>query len=220
MAYENYRFISWSTGTPITGERMAQMSTNIEQVKLATDDRPQGLIKYAKLSSPQTYTDVDGTTHTLVNLRDDTPSGADNRVNADASRYVRLMVTFPGIKIVEKGAEDCKYELSIVQGLDTDPAPTTLSTFYLNPHAYSFFDVADTDNLIARSNSASSYVYFGAGSYSTVLNTSTSGLNNINFFVSIKRSANNDMTNAPDYSIMSSSTSPLEFYAEDIGGTA
>jgi len=28
------------------------------------------------------------------------------------------------------------------------------------------------------------------------------------------------MTNAPDYSIMSSSTSPLEFYAEDIGGTA
>jgi len=221
MAYENYRFISWSTGTPITGERMSQMSTNIEQVKLATDDRPQGVIKYSKLSTLQTIASEDVASHTLVNLRDDTPTGSDNRVSADSSRYVRLMVTFPGIKIANRGAEDTRYELSIVQGLDTDPSPLTLSKFYLNPHLYGFYDVhSNTSTTTVTVRSGGNDVYFGAGSYSTVINTSTSGLTNINFYVAIQRIANSDMTNAPGYTVMSSATSPLEFYAEDIGGTS
>ena len=222
MAYENYRFISWSTGTPITGERMSQMSTNIEQVKLATDDRPQGLIKYSKLTTLQSYAAGNVALNTLVNLRDDTPSGSDNRVSADASRYVRLMVTFPGIKITARGAEDTRYELVIKQGLDTDPSPTILSKFYLNPHLYAFYDVAtngaSTETIDVRSGGND--VYFGAGSYSTVIDTSTAGLSNVNFFVAIQRVANSDMTNSPGYTVMSSSTSPLEFYAEDIGGTS
>lgn len=221
MAYENYRFVSWSNGTPITGDRMAQLSTNIEQVKLATDDRPQGVIKYSKLTALQSYAAGNVAENTLVNLRDDTPSGSDNRVSADSDRYVRLMVTFPGIKITARGAEDTRYELTIKQGLDTDPSPVTLAKFYLNPHLYAFYDVATngaaTETIDVRSGGND--VYFGAGSYSTVIDSST-GLTNVNFFVSVKRIANSDMTNSPGYTVMSSSTSPLEFYAEDIGGTS
>jgi hypothetical protein len=221
MAYENYRFVSWSNGTPITGDRMAQLSTNIEQVKLATDDRPQGVIKYSKLTALQSYAAGNVAENTLVNLRDDTPSGSDNRVSADSDRYVRLMVTFPGIKIAARGAEDTRYELTIKQGLDTDPSPVTLAKFYLNPHLYAFYDVAtngaSTETIDVRSSGND--VYFGAGSYSTVIDSST-GLTNVNFFVSVKRVANSDMANSPGYTVMSSSTSPLEFYAEDIGGTS
>jgi hypothetical protein len=221
MAYENYRFVSWSNGTPITGDRMAQLSTNIEQVKLATDDRPQGVIKYSKLTALQSYAAGNVAENTLVNLRDDTPSGSDNRVSADSDRYVRLMVTFPGIKITARGAEDTRYELTIKQGLDTDPSPVTLAKFYLNPHLYAFYDVAtngaSTETIDVRSSGND--VYFGAGSYSTVIDSST-GLTNVNFFVSVKRIANSDMSNSPGYTVMSSSTSPLEFYAEDIGGTS
>jgi hypothetical protein len=220
MAYENYRFVSWSNGTPITGERMAQLSTNIEQVKLATDDRPQGVIKYSKLTALQSYASGNVAKNTLVNLRDDTPSGSDNRVSADSDRFVRLMVTFPGIKISARGAEDTRYELTINQGLDTDPSPTILSKFYLNPHIYAFYDVsASASTTTVSVRSSGNNVYFGAGSYSTVIDSST-GLSNVNFFVSIQRIANSNMTNSPGYTVMSSSSSPLEFYAEDIGGTS
>ena len=51
MAYENYTFVSWTDGTPITGDRLAQMSTNIDQVKDATDDKPYGLLKFKTVTS-------------------------------------------------------------------------------------------------------------------------------------------------------------------------
>lgn len=218
MAYENYRFINWATGTPITGERLAQMSTNIEQVKLATDDRPQGVLKYSKLTTLTTYASADVTENVLVYLRDDSPAGSDNRVNSDANRYIRLNVSMPGVRISARGAEDTRYELSIKQGT---VSPLTIAKFYLNPHIYSFYDVssdASTTTVSVRSSSGS--VYFGAGVYSAVINSSVSGLTNEEFFVSIQRFSNADMTNSPAYTIMASATSPLEFYAEDIGGTS
>lgn len=224
MAYENYRFISWASGTPITGARLAQMSTNIEQVKLATDDRPQGIIKYTKASSPVTYgtgTSTSTTRNTLASLRDDTPSGSDNRVSADANRYVRLILDFPGIKIASRGAEDVKYELLIYEGLDTDPSPTLVSKHYLNPHIYAFYDVSSNASTTTVSvRSSGNDVYFGAGMYSVVLDTSSSGWTNKNYFCAVQRTANSNMTNVPDYTVMAGSTSPVEFYAEDIGGTS
>ena len=221
MAYENYRFISWASGTPITGARLAQMSTNIEQVKLATDDRPQGILKYTKATANASYSTGDVARNTLASLRDDTPSGSDNRVSADANRYVRLILDFPGIKIANRGAEDTKYELLIYDGLDTDPSPTLVSRHYLNPHIYAFYDVsANASTTTVSVRSGGNDVYFGAGMYSVVLDTSSSGWTNKNYFCAVQRTANSNMTNSPGYTVMASSTSPLEFYAEDIGGTS
>ena len=51
MAYENYSQVSWTDGTPITGDRLQQMSTNTQQVKEATDDAPQGVKKIKSVAS-------------------------------------------------------------------------------------------------------------------------------------------------------------------------
>ena len=45
MAYENYATVAWTNGTPITADRLQQMSINSDQIKEATDDNPKGVIK-------------------------------------------------------------------------------------------------------------------------------------------------------------------------------
>ena len=51
MAYENYTFVSWSDGTPITSERLAQMSMNVEQVRDANDNKPNGILSFEEITS-------------------------------------------------------------------------------------------------------------------------------------------------------------------------
>jgi hypothetical protein len=88
MAYENYRYVSWASGTPITGERLSQMSNNIEQVKEATDDNPRGIIQFQQVSTdvPNTtgFTGFDFDEHELISLKEDphTPRPFSIRVQA------------------------------------------------------------------------------------------------------------------------------------------
>ena len=42
--YNNYDAVSWSLGTPISAGRLQQMSTNIAQVKSATDKYAKGVL--------------------------------------------------------------------------------------------------------------------------------------------------------------------------------
>ena len=50
--YDNYDPISWALGTPITAGRLQQVSTNIADVKSATDDHAKGVLVF------QNYTTV------------------------------------------------------------------------------------------------------------------------------------------------------------------
>lgn len=226
MAYENYSSVAWSSGTPLTGDRLQQMSTNIQQVKEATDDKPQGIIKYNSISSSiSAFTDINATENLLIALRDDTGSGGnDYRISSGANRFIRLTLTFPGISIRARGAENTRYVLSIKQGTDTSNIVSTLATYYFSPPVYSFIDVssdaAATDQTV-RANGAVSGTYIGAGQYSVIVDSTSSGLSTESYFVSVKREVNstNTMTNAPAYTVMTGSGAPLEFYAEDVGGT-
>lgn len=216
MAYENYRSVTWTSGTPITGARLAQMTTNIQQVKEATDDRPQGVLKYKKNTGNVSVLAVNGQTETeIVALASGTP---DNRVSTDANRYIRFNFNLTGgIKLISQGAEDLTYKIFIKQGIFGVGGSTTLATFILNPHAYSYYDVStDSNNTTESVKSSSGPTYFGAGHYSTILASGTSGLTNQSFFVSIQRQSNSSTTNAPGFTVMGA----VEFYAEDVGGTA
>lgn len=224
MAYENYRSVSWSSGTPITGDRLQQMSTNIQQVKEATDDKPQGVIKYNKVTSTfSPFTDINATENFIIALRDETGTGgSDLSINADGNRYMKLVLTFPGISIQARGAENTRYVLSIKQGTDPGNTLATLSTYYFSPPVYTFIDVSSNANETSqtvRSNGASQGTYIGAGQYSVIVDTTSAGLSNESYFVSVKREVNSNMTNAPSYRILSSVSAPVEFYAEDVGGT-
>lgn len=224
MAYENYSSVAWSSGTPLTGDRLQQMTTNIQQVKEATDDKPQGVLKYKKISSTfSPFTDIDGTENLIIALKDETGSGGnDLSVSADGNRFMKLVLTFPGISIQARGAENTRYVLSIKQGTDTGNIVSTLATYYFSPPVYSFIDVssdANNTSQTVRANGASQGTYVGAGQYSVIVDTTSAGLSSESYFVSVKREVNSDMTNAPAYRILSGTSAPVEFYAEDAGGT-
>lgn len=218
MAYENYRFVSWAAKTPITGDRLAQMSTNIEQVKDATSDSPTGIIKFKQVTSDfpsstgyNTFLEYD-----MIQLKDESPSGADNRVTINANRYYRLTLTFPGIVVKDKGAEDSSFSLKLYRGLSTG-IPTLITTWKMTPSAYDYFDVsAGTSVTVTVPKQVGYPTIFGAGTYSMVLDSST-GLTNESFYVSIKRDQGASANNAPYYYV-GAGGSAMQMYVEDIGG--
>ena len=95
MAYENYNFVSWSDGTPITSLRLSQMSTNIEQVKDVIDDKASGVLKFNQLTtqSPNATGYSDFTEHEVIYLKDESGTGgSDRRVSIAENRYYKIIV--------------------------------------------------------------------------------------------------------------------------------
>ena len=213
MAYENYRFISWSTGTPITGDRLGQMSTNIEQVKEATDDNPKGVIELVQVTSntPDTTGWSDFSEHTVIELTEDPP--ADNRVSVSPSRWYRLTFVFPGFVIKDRGAEDSNFYIKFYEGASAIPG----ALWRMTPHTYDYYNVSTNASITSTTVKASGYpTRIGAGTYSIVLD-SIAGFSNTSFSVAVKREQGASSNNAPAYYIPAGE-STMQFYVEDIGG--
>jgi hypothetical protein len=213
MAYENYRFVSWSFGTPLTGDRFAQMSTNIEQVKEATDDNPRGLVEIVQVTDnvPDTTGWADFAEREIIALKEIAPS--DNRVTLPPTRWYRLTLVFPGIIVKGRGAEDSHFYIRMYD--DITPIPGAIWRF--TPHPFSFYNVSSDPNqttLSVKNNAYPSRI--GAGTYSIVLD-SIAGFTNKSFSVKIKREQGASSANAPAYYIPSAD-STMQFYVEDIGG--
>lgn len=217
MAYENYRFVSWSDGTPLTSERLGQMSTNIEQVKDATDDRPQGLIQLNQITSdvPSSVGYSDFVEYELIALKFQAPT--DRRVSLDGNRYYRMSLTFPGFVVKNKGAEDSTFLIKFYQGI-SGGAATLLHTWKITPPPFSFYDVSSNSGNTTDSVKAAGYpTRIGPGCYSAVYTTTSSGLSSESFYVAIKRDQGASSNNAPAYYVAGSG-SPIQLYIEDIGG--
>jgi hypothetical protein len=222
MAYENYSQVSWASGTPITGDRLQQMSTNIQQVKEATDDKPQGLKKFKAVTTGSGNFNDFATTHEIISLKDDSGTGgSDNRVTIEANRYYRITLNFTGFTVDAKGAEDSTYTVSIHSG-SHGSANTMLYSADYTPPIFGYIDVssnssANIANIATRSNSYDSR--FGGGTHSVVLLSNASGFTNQSFFAAVNRIQGASSSNAPAYSIPASAGSKeLQFYIEDIGG--
>jgi hypothetical protein len=214
MAYENYNFVSWTTGTPITGERLGQMSTNIEQVKDATDDKPQGILRF-KQSSVTSTTYSDFTEHELIALEDE--GGSDNRVSVNGNRYYKLVVNFPGFRIKGRGTENSTYRVNVYQG-EFGGANTLVTRWTFTPHIFAFYNTAAEANTTTVSVKATGQdTIIGSGTHSYVLSSNSSGLVNESFFVTVDRTSTANTTNAPSYDIPASISS-IQFYVEDTGG--
>lgn len=217
MAYENYNFVSWTTGTPITGERLAQMSTNIEQVKDATDDKPQGILKF-KQDSANTSAFSDFSEHELIKLADESGSGgADNRVSVSGNRYYKVVLNFPGFRIKGKGMEDSTYNLRVYSGT-FGGANTPITTWSVTPHTFDFYDTATNASTVTTTVKSTGYdTIIGTGTYVFTLSSNSSGLSGESFFVAVDRTQGTSTTNAPDYFIRANN-SPMQLYIEDAGG--
>lgn len=213
MAYENYSFVSWTTGTPLTAERFAQMSTNIEQVKEATSPNSKGILKLKNIASNVTVASNIFTAFELISLKDE-GGGTDNRVTVENGRYYRITLEFPGFVIATAGGEDSTYFLSFNQGIFggsvSEKANYKISSgisTYINTAS----GVANISNHALMTNKR-----FGAGTYS--ITVTSSGLVNESFHIKAGKVQGASNNNASAYTI-AASDSPMQLYIEDLGGT-
>jgi hypothetical protein len=217
MAYENYRFISWTDGTPVSSDRLHQMSTNIEQVKDATDNRPQGLIQIHQITTdtPSSVGYSDFVEYELIALKLDAPN--DRRVNIDGNRYYKMNLSFPGFVIKGRGAEDSTFVIKFYQGI-FGSASSLLATWEITPPIFSYYDVSSDPSTTTVSVKQNGYpTVIGGGMYSTVLSSSSSGVSSESFYATIKRDQGDSTTNAPAYYVPGT-LSAIQLYIEDIGG--
>jgi len=68
MAYENYSFVSWTDGTPISSDRMAQMSMNIEQVRDFNDSKPAGVLQFIEVTTANVVANIQDLRKRVVDL--------------------------------------------------------------------------------------------------------------------------------------------------------
>lgn len=220
MAYENYVQVSWTNATPISADRLQQVTENIQQVKDATDDNPRGLIKIKEITSPVTSNTMNSYVE-IINLKNEGSGNPDNSVTLPGSRYIKVNLTFPGIKVSAPGQEDSVYILRVSQGSNANTA-TTLYSWKISQPIHTFLDASagapTTANTQIRGSSFPSY--FGAGSYSFVT-TSGTGITGSNgtgvFNVEIYRDSGNSAAN-PSTFIIPCNESKMQLYVEDVGG--
>ena len=234
MAYENYNFVSWSDGTPISSLRLAQMSTNIEQVKDVVDDKASGVIKFNQVNTNTTLTYTNfGVENILVSLKDDTATGGqDRRVNIDENRYYKITVNIPSINVADVGNEDSKFIISLFNSatITANSNVGKIASWEVTPHTFSYINVAaatgnNATNLRANmaniSNEAIKTAAYpskiGAGTYSLV-RTTGSALTNQSFILTVQRAQGLSNVNLPSWGLIVTTTAPVQIYVEDAGG--
>lgn len=225
--YTNYSVVAWSDTTPITSVRLNQMSVNIEQVRVANDDKPKGLLKLRTVGA--VVSNVSGQIFSntkIIALTQETDGNTayDNRVTLDTSRYYRLTFVCPGILQTDAGGEDSTYYIKFRTG-NTANAGNIVSQFVLNSGVGSFINLQSTasqDITISGTTIANasvrSDIVFGAGTYSYVFRGT--GEVNQSHIVELERVAGSTgSNNASGWSVLGSS-GQMQFYIEDIGGIA
>lgn len=222
MAYENYNFVSWSDGTPLTGTRLAQMSTNIEQVKDVIDDKAQGVLRMNELTSvtPNSTGYSNFTENEIIYLKDESGTGgSDRRVTIGENRYYKITVNIPSISVLNAGCEDSKYVINLYNGTSLANSPTKIAYWEITPHTYSLVNTAGaTANIANEALKTSSYPSkIASGTYSVLKTTSTAQTNQ-SFFLTVARSAGANTNNAPNWRVDATASSPLQIYVEDVGG--
>lgn len=216
MAYENYSFVSWSDGTPITGERLAQMSMNMEQIREANDRKPTGILQLIQSTSGTAVANVIASNHLVIQLTNPA-GGTDQRVTIPADRYFRVTCVFPGFEIAGKGAEDSILSLKLFQVASGFDAASPIAQWETTQPPHIFYNVTANANILATEQSYKSQpTTVGAGVYS-IVTTSGGGLSQQSFSVVVKRTFVSGATNAPSIAVGSTSTEKLQLYVEDIG---
>lgn len=226
--YTNYSLVTWTDLTPISSVRLNQVSTNIEQVKIANEDKPKGLLKMSTGVLDAGSDSGGGGEFAKVKVTSlDLVGGTDNRVTLDATRYYRLNLNLPNITQAGAGGEDSTYLIKFCKG-NTVSAGNLLTTFTLSSGIGAYIDMTSGNPSIVNANSTAgaslpmvantairSNIIFGGGTYSYVYSATKV---NESFFVEIERLQGASTANADTWSIVDSSST--QFYIEDIGGVA
>ena len=220
MAYENYFYVSWAAGTPLTSGRFEQMSLNIQQIKDAATDNPNGILQFNQSTTASANWNDFAVSHEIINLVDNTGTGGLNQqVAIDASRYYKVAINIPGIVVWGPGSEDSTFKLELYRGISTGNAATLISTWKITPSTFSYLNVASAAANIAneavKSNSYPSII--GGATYSVIQQTTTA-LTQQSFYAAITRDQGASSNNSPSFAIYAATGAPIQLYVEDVGG--
>jgi hypothetical protein len=218
MAYENYVFVSWTDGTPISSDRMSQMSMNMEQIRDANDAKPQGVLEFVETTSEATNNVADSDIQILALTNPD--GGSDQRVTIDQNRYYKLTCVFPGFNILGKGAEDAILKLKLYNAVSSGygaSSPLMVWNFTIPP--YAFYNTAADAQTVTLSTKSNDITIIGAGTYSVYLE-SGGGLVANSFSVAVARTGGTSgLSNAPQISVTPTAEQRLQLLVEDVGAS-
>lgn len=220
MAYENYSFVSWTDGTPISSDRMAQMSMNMEQIRDYNDSKPAGVIEFSETTSANVVANVGSSSTSIIALTNP-DGGSDQRVTISENRYYKVTVVFPGFTVYNKGAEDSVLTLQVWNDISNNYESTSpIMEWVFSPSPHMFYNTASNANVAATSGSfKADYGRVGAGTY-TLYAESGGGLNAESFSASVKRTfGTSGSTNAPQISVNPTATERLQIIIEDAGAS-
>ena len=192
MAYETYSTVSWSDGTPISSDRLQQMSTNTEAIKDTTDGFGQGVLSY-QTRQTVSATPVAAASVFVIALDSGGTAGHEvsgNRlVTIGASRLLKITFNVAGVDFDGADTGDNDYHFKLVEG---DAYTSTQVALW-------YFDAPSSAKKVA------------GGSYSVMVPSST-GFNAVEYTVFMKRESG-----APDYNTFATSLAKTQLIAEDCG---
>ena len=203
--YSNYDLISWSLGTPITAGRLQQVSTNISEVKSATDNHAKGVLIMEQWTSPVGSVDTDGVLHTgltgtittIANLNDGVQGN--QTITLEAARWYRVALTIPDITL---GAGHPGSWFEIVIDKTVSSTTTGIGKF-----------------AVMTSSADATAKHFGSGTYSTLIDTGAGSTTPHEFKATIIHNGR-DGSNSAAYALAAAGTGPLQFWVEDVGASA
>jgi hypothetical protein len=189
MGYTTYSTVSWSDGTPISSDRLQQMSTNSEAIKTTTQGYSQGILAFKEISSdvPVSPFIVDDTAEPVIAL------DGDNALQVGANRWIKFTFTTPGVKIDTGADEENQYHFRLVAG--TAHGTGTIAEWN--------FGVPDSNGMGAKQ--------IAGGSYTVVID-SGSGISSQVYTLFVKRDGG-----TAAYKVLASNVSKTQLFAEDCG---
>jgi len=201
--YNNYDAISWSLGTPITAGRLQQMSTNIAQVKSATDKYAKGVLvlnqhraQIDSIVNTVLHTGLTTSAYTIAILNSASGSGStDQRITLEATRWYKISLILPHIILTADHA-DSKFTIKLVKTVSS--TDTTLGTF----------EIMRTNSTAAGS--------MGGGVYSTVIDTGAGSTTPHEFKATITQSGR---SGSAAYAVAAGTELPLQLMVEDVGSS-
>ena len=207
--YDNYDAISWSLGTPITAGRLQQVSTNIADVKSATDDHAKGVLVfqnyttvYSSVTGNVINAGLAGDVYTIATLDDQSgASSGSQEITIENDRYYKFCLNIPSVKIAAAGHAGSYFEIKLIK--NDGSSDVVLG-------AYSFM----------TSSSTATGRNFGGGMYSAVWNTDAGSSTPHNFKATISQQQRVTEDAAVTYAVPVSSTAPIQIWVEDVGASA
>jgi len=200
--YTTYDQISWADGTPITSDRLQQMSTNIDLVKDVTDGYSKGIIAFTATPETPAYK-TDETYHPVIRL-DSTVSLA---MTVDAQRYVKVTFVTQGIEIAN-GNEDEIYSWKLVDA----------TSYHIDNVVQEWFFGIEGGDVIVDASTITPHTAakkIGGGTFTMMFNTGALGWTSENLGIYLGRTGTEPLTSYR--LILPSGVTKHQFFAEDCG---